>query len=137
VTWRAVAYWIVVDDVTFRIDSTSAVARIFTFVVSACLRQWTICIDNTLGSTANKRVSKEALLASTFESFSSLTTLGIRSAYNVVTCYQFFVRFSWNTVLEGIANKTVITTTDGIVVNNFTVSVVSTRAGAWIDALLS
>lgn len=126
-----------VDDITLGVNSASAIARVLAFMVSACLRQRTIGVDNALRSAADKRVSEEALLASALECLSTLATFGIRSAQNVVACHQFIFGSGWDALLEGIANKSVVTSTDRVMVDNFAISVVAARSRAWVDTFLS
>lgn len=66
-----------------------------------------------------------------------MATFGIRSAQNVVASHQFIVGFGWDALFEGIANKSVVASTDRVMVDNFAVSVVATRSRAWVDTFLS
>lgn len=135
--WWAVTDWIMIDNFTKRIDSTSSFARVFTLVISACFLNGTVCVNDTLRSTAYQWVAVISLYTDAFEYFSSLTALGVGSAKDIVTRYWLFIRDWREALLKRISNQTTIATAYGIVIENFAICIVTTRSWTWIDTFLT
>lgn len=51
ISWWTATYWIVIDHLTFSIDSTSSWTRISTFLIATSFIMWAFIIGHTLGST--------------------------------------------------------------------------------------
>lgn len=125
-----------IDHLTFSILTTSAWTRILTFITKTSLCQWTFGTHDAFWSTC-RRSTDETTLARTNCMIVHHSADAVWTARR--WCARLYPRlfdYMWSTKCEWISTGTRKTTAHGNMINYVTFCTGSTRALAWVHAIM-